>query len=472
MVAAVAVPPFPGRYRARLPEWSGPFLQPNRYKSARGGRGSGKSHTFAQAAVLRMSHLLPGYPNDPHDPVRFCCARQFQKSITDSVKQVIEQYIQTLGLADEYDRRAHYIRNRRTNAYMWFPGFSRNPQSLMGTEGMDVLWIEQAETIGDEMEKIVPTVRKPGSELWFSWNPITRTQWCWQRFVVKPRARDVSVHVNYYDNPWFTAELEDERLELLRNEPDRYEHVYLGHPDDADGSKVILPYALQWKCVKAYMKGLAPPKEAAPLCDFGFDIAEGGRDKCATVGRIGPTIDHFDMWPGQMGDLDPAARRAHDNTEGYDVYRMYYDGAQSMRGPLMRAQDLDGKTYAIRPVLFGGEVGGKDVIFERGRKNGEVFARRNIQMGMALRQRATRTVRLLNGDKEVDPIDCLFIRDDLPAREAFLAACSQPVRRRSPRTGKWEMDKRGEDGDGDSPDPFDAASLAFARDSDTGLRAW
>ena len=215
-----------------------------------------------------------------------------------------------------------------------------------------------------------------------------------------------------------------------------------------------------------------PARSLAPLCDFGFDIAEGGRDKCATVGRIGPTVRHFDEWPGILGDLDPAALRAHQNTDGFDVYRMYYDGAQSMRGPLMRAQDTDNRQYAIRAVLFGGKVGGEDVIYERGRKNKDVFARRNIQMGMAARLRALRTVRLLAGDAEVDPIDCLFIRDDLPRLEQFLAACSQPVRRRSPTTGKWEIDKRGAEGDGDSPDPFDAFCLSYARDSETGLRAW
>ena len=64
--------------------------------------------------------------------------------------------------------------------------------------------LSRQRTIGAEMEKIIPSVRAPGSELWFSWNPMARTQWCWERFKVKPRQGDVrSPHVNYDDNPWW-----------------------------------------------------------------------------------------------------------------------------------------------------------------------------------------------------------------------------------------------------------------------------
>lgn len=454
----------PGARHAVFPPWSVPFLKPARYKSARGGRGSSKTHTLAQIAVLRMAGLLPDYPRGP---VRIASARQFQVSINESVKQVVEHYIRVLGLADEFSVLNYEINNLRTGAHMWFPGFNRHPESLLGTEGMDVLWIEQAETIADEMEKIVPTVRAPGSELWFSWNPMQRMQWCWRRFVANPRPGDVSVHVNYYDNPWFPKEVDDERKAMLEEEPERYPHVWLGQPDDADSDKVVLPYTTLRRCVEAYTKGLAPPQDAVMLRDAGLDLAEGGSDKCAQVIRRGPVIEYLDVWPGVTGDLSQAALRAHEANVDHDIYRLYYDASSPIRTDMLRLNP----EYSVRPENFGGKVKGPDLLYESRRPNEQVFRSRNIQMADALRLRANRTVRLLNGADDIDPLECLFIRDDLPRLEEFLVELSAPIRRINPITGKWELDKRGGDEAAKSPDMFDAACLAFSRDSESGLRA-
>ena len=457
--------PKPGPLRAVLPPYAGPLLVPARYKSLRGGRGSSKTHTFAQIAVLRMAGLLPAYPSGP---VRFASARQFQINISESVKQVVEAYIYTYGLDDEFELQEYEINNARTGSHMWFPGFNRHPESLMGTEGMDVLWIEQAETIGGEMEKIIPTVRKPGSEAWFSWNPDGRLQWTWQRFVAHPRPLDVSMLVNWYDNPWFyETEMNAERLALLEEAPERYPHVWLGEPDDADAGRQVLPYQVLARCVEAYRQGLYPSVDDAPLTDAGLDLAEGGVDRCALVVRRGPCIELVDVWPGVTGDLSRAATRAHGHCTDWAVYSLFYDGAAPIRTEFLR---LDGN-YGVYPVSFGGKVGGPTLLYETTRPNEQVFARRNIQMADALRLRANRTVRLLQG-ADVDPAQCLFINPAIPRLEAFLAELSAPIRRVTPTTGKWELDKRGGDAAAKSPDMFDAACLAFARDSERGLRAW
>ena len=118
-------------------------------------------------------------------------------------------------------------------------------------------------------------------------------------------------------------------------------------------------------------------------------------------------------------------------------------------------------------------------MYERKRPNKEVFARRNIQLGDNLRLRANRTVRLLKahdegralGDDEISPARALFINPKIKHLEAFKSDLTQPIRRRNPTTGKWELDKRGGDENAESPDRFDAVCLSFARDSDHGLRA-
>ena len=75
---------------------------------------------------------------------------------------------------------------------------------------------------------------------------------------------------------------------MLAEEPDRYPHVYLGEPDDADADKTVLPYAVLAQCVHAWREGLAPSQADAPLVDGGLDLAEGGADKCSQVIRRGP----------------------------------------------------------------------------------------------------------------------------------------------------------------------------------------
>lgn len=462
------------------------------------------SHTFAQIGVLRMAGALEGYPDGP---ARIASARQFQNSIDESVKVAVEHYIVQMGLSDEFECLKYEI-NHENGSHMWFPGFNRNPESMLSTEGMDVLWIEQAESIGDEMELIVPTVRKPGSELWFSWNPQQRAQWCWKRFVVNPRPGDISSLVTYKDNPFWDPfciscltyygfdksrgqcecggeittgllELEEERLALEREDPDRYPHIYLGTPDDGDASKQVLTYQVLMQCVEAYDKKLYPDKNDVPVTDAGLDIAEGGSNKCALVIRRGPIIEFLDMWPGVAGDLSVAAKRAHADCTSYgDVFRLYYDASS----PMMREFNEFSSDYDVRSVAFGAEVGGPDKLYETRRQNKKVFARRNIQMADALRLRANRTVKLLNGDKSIDTAECLFIRPDVINRpdissfkwslDQYLAEMTQPVRRQNPKTGKWELDKRGVGDDGESPDSFDATCLAFCRDSDNGLRAW
>ena len=457
----------PSARKPALPIKVKPIFSRARYKSLRGGRGSGKSHSLAQLSVLRMANLVPDYQDG--GAVRICSARQFQKQISESVKTAIEYYIKMLGFSKEFIVTKYEI-NHVNGSHMWFPGFMRNPESLLSVEDVDVLWIEQAESIGDEMEIIIPTIRKDDSEVWLSWNPSSRAQWCWNRFVLNPRPGDISIEMNYTDNPWFPKVLDDERLAFQIEEPDRYEHVYLGKPDDGDASRQVLPYSVIQKCVQAWKENpeliARLRKEAWPI-DAGLDMAEGGKNKCGLVIRQGPLITLLKLWPGVAGDLSNAAAVANETVEDTGVMHLYYDASSPMKSEFRRL----GVRYITRPVGFGGKVGGPDALYESRRPNSLVFKSRNIQMADAIRLRANRTVRWLGGDKSIDPLKCLFINPEISRMEHFLSELTQPVRRESPVTGKWELDKRGASGNEESPDSFDALCLAFARDSAKGLRA-
>ena len=463
----------------KLNSYAGPYMRPAKYKSLSGGRGSGKSWMFAALAVLRMAGWLPAYKPGP---VRIASGREYRVNIPESVKRIVEYYIGEWGLSGEFDIRRDWIDHTPTGSHLWFPAFGKDPNAFRSTFKVDVLWIEEAQFLTpSDMEVIVPSIFRDedeereddgiyrDAEIWCSWNPILRTDWAWQRFVKKARPEDVHNHVTWRDNAWFPRGLREEREAMLVDDPEREPHVYGGKPDDGDGASKVLPHSTLEACVRAWNAGLAPPEsDRQRYCYAGLDLADGGANKCSLTVRAGPVVEFRDRWPGVTGDLRPAAERAHGGIRkaGLPVVRLSFDAATSgMRAELTRVQAKadDGSAYGVKPVGFGDAVNGPDVEYEVGRPNKRVFARLNIQMADALRLRANRTVRLMGGDKTVRPMDCLFIRDDLPDLDTYLEELSRPVRRISPQTGKWELDKSG--GGGESPDDFDSTCLAFVRDT-------
>ena len=461
----------------KLNAFARPYMRPAKYKSLSGGRGSGKSRMFAQLAVMRMMGWLTDFGYKP-GPVRIASGREHKVNIPESVKKVVELYINEWGLAKEFDCKRDWIDHKPSGSHLWFPAFGQNPNAFRSTFKVDVLWVEEAQYLQpSDMEVIAPSIFRDededepddgiyrDAEIWCSWNPILRTDWAWQRFVKQARPDDVHNHVTWRDNAWFPKGLRVERAAMLVDDPDREPHVYGGQPDDGDGSKKVLTHETLEACVRAWKAGLAPPVEKRRLaCYAGLDLAEGGKNKCSLTVRAGPVVEFRNRWPGVTGDLRPAARTAHEGirSTGLPVIRVCFDAATGgMRAELTSVQDLP--AYGILPVNFGGAVNGQDVEYERGRPNKLVFARLNAQMADALRLRANRTVRLLKGDRTVDPMKCLFIRDDLPDLETYLEDLSRPIRRVRPESGKWEIEKA-PDGT-ESPDDFDSTCLAFHRDT-------
>ena len=448
-----------------LPGWASPLFYPARYKSLRGGRGSSKSHTLAILAILRMDNALsPHYY--PFGPIRIACARNTENAINKSVKQVVQDWIKRMGLSHRFSIGPHSIHHKVTGSHMSFPGIERKLDAFLSMEGLDVIWVEQAETLTHlQWDKIGPTIRKVTAERWFSWNPQLRSDWAWQRFVEHRQEDDVSLWINWKSNPWWhETGLETERSEDEMERPHIYAWKWEGWPNDEGIGDIVLPYKTLLECIMAYKEGLAPKMENQAVTYGGLDLAFGGEDSCALVVRHGPTIKLVQRWAGLRGDLTQAAAKAKYYCEPYDIVRLYYDASAEARTDLLRAG-----FPIVKAVNFGGKVEGPKVMYERSRPNSAVFARRNIQMADALRLRANRTIRLRAGG-DVNPAECLFIPPDLPNLTAVLAEWSQPIRQFNITSGKWDLRKKkaGER----SPDRFDALALSFARETDgRGLKA-
>ena len=203
-----------------LPEKLGFLLSERaRYKGAYGGRGSGKSWSFAAALIVRCGA----------GPERWACAREIQKTLAQSSHQLLVDTINRLNLSSHFDITDNHITGRKVDSLITFHGLKHNPEGIKSLEGYDGVWVEEAETVGERSWKILtPTLRKPGSEIWVSWNPALRDSATHQRFVVSPPANSIIVKVNWRDNAWFTPELEAERQDMLARDPHGYQNVWEG----------------------------------------------------------------------------------------------------------------------------------------------------------------------------------------------------------------------------------------------------
>ena len=204
-----------------------PFLEPNRYKIAYGGRGSSKSWSIAQLLILKAYKSRS----------RILCAREIQRSIEDSVIQLLADTIERMGLGAFFDVQKTQIIGRN-GSRIFFSGLKSNVTKIKSIEGIDIVWVEEAESVTNaSWDTLIPTIRKEGSEIWISFNPLDEFDATYQRFVVNPPPDAYVAKVNWSDNPWFPKELERERVHLQATNPDLYEHVWEGNPfANKDGS--------------------------------------------------------------------------------------------------------------------------------------------------------------------------------------------------------------------------------------------
>ena len=195
-----------------------PLLKPSRYKFAKGGRGSGKSYFFAESAVIA---ILSGK--------RVLCVREVQRSIADSVKRLMEDRIEELGIAPYFEITRDEVRCPTSGGIAIFRGMQNHTAaSVKSLEGFDIAWWEEAQTASARsLELLIPTIRKEGSELWFGWNPESAED---PVEVLAAQSGDeaISVHANWSDNPWFSEELRKELDRDRDRDPDKYEHVWNG----------------------------------------------------------------------------------------------------------------------------------------------------------------------------------------------------------------------------------------------------
>lgn len=323
-----------------------PLLKRTRYKGAHGGRGSGKSHFFAEMMV-RDSVIEPSINGEG---LRSVCIREVQKDLKESAKLLIEDKLSKhrLGEADGFRVFKDVIQTPRDGIIIFKGMQDYTAESAKSLENFRRAWWEEAQTASARSLSLLrPTIRADGSEIWFSWNPRRKTDAVdmMLRGERLPTGATV-VQANWADNPWFPKVLEDERLDCLRDNPDQYEHIWGG------GYATVLAGAYYARAIaEAKAQGRIGRVAPDPLMTYRayFDIGGTGAKADAVaiwivqfIGREIRVLNHYEAvgqplathvaWLRESGYQKAEVRLPHDGAAQDKVYAVSYEGALRSAG--------------------------------------------------------------------------------------------------------------------------------------------
>jgi phage terminase large subunit len=205
--------------RIQFPEKLSGLFEPHPYKVLYGGRDGVKSWSIATALLILGSK----------QPLRILCARETMDSIRESVHQLLTDQIVRLGLERFYTPLQSEIRGKNGTEFVFAGLRKQTVSSIKSYEAIDVCWIEEASVVSRRsLTILLPTIRKPGSEIWFSLNPDLVTDAVYQDFVLNPPPGTLLVRTNWRDNNWLSPESRQKIETLQQRDPDTFEHVYEG----------------------------------------------------------------------------------------------------------------------------------------------------------------------------------------------------------------------------------------------------
>lgn len=237
-----------------------------------GGRNSLKSHTVARILIIRAMQ----------GKVRIGCFREFQNSIADSSHQLLADLIELYRLTD-FKVTDNAIVNAATGSDFLFKGIRRNVQSVKSIEGIDLAWVEEAQTVSESsIDVLTPTVRKPGSQIIYTYNQLTDDDPVHRRLVKEGRPNTLILNVNYdvaLKYGWMSPDLEAEMLSDKENRPGLYAHKWLGEPMQ-QGERAILSR-------DGVVEAMNRQADQEGAIEIGVDVARFGDDRTVIVKRKG-----------------------------------------------------------------------------------------------------------------------------------------------------------------------------------------
>lgn len=395
---------------------------PKRIKILVGGRGSGKSISVTDLVVMKADQ-----------GARICCSREFQNTIDDSVHETIKQEIDRLGVEGFSSTNTNIT--SATGGEIFYKGLARNISSLQSLGAVDILWVEEAQTVSKKSLRVLtPSIRSGASEdgdmpeIWMTMNRFSRGDAVAEKYLA--RAEDelsrcgyyedelcMIIQVNYTDNPWFPPELELERLDDLENlTADEYRHIWEGDYMESVENAIIKK---EWfdAAIDAHIKlGIEPTGATIAT----HDPADGG-DTYGYACRKGILYTDVDELVAANGNdaCDEATSRAI--AANADLFVYDADGM----GALLRNQIADsfkGIKCDIRPYKgsnavddpkqpYGGvhSTGPKD----KPKSNEQTFKNKRAQFGIKLADRFYNTYLAVVKGKYIDPDTLISLSSDI-----------------------------------------------------------
>lgn len=374
-----------------------------------GGRASSKSWDAAGFAIFLACNFK----------LRILCARQFQNKIEESVYSLLIVQIERFGLRDQFRILENKIVHRRTGAEFLFYGLWRHISEIKSLEGIDICWLEEAHALTEDQWKILePTVRKEGSQFWIIFNPMLSTDFAWRRFVASPPPGTLVRQINYTENPFLSRTMRDVIAAAQAEDAEEYEHIYLGVPRDDDDMALI---KRSW-----VMSALDAHKtlgiEITGQKRIGYDVADGGPDRNATILAHGPLAMTSDLWKGAEDELLKSATRVWNMAVEHDAEIVFdsigvgaqvgakvneLNAAQGKRGPHIRHIGFNAGGAVLRP----------DQIYARShppRTNKDFFSNLKAQAGWSVADRLRNTHNAVRDGRDFAADDMIFIDSAMP----------------------------------------------------------
>ena len=407
--------PLKGRLNPALRD----FWKPRaRNRVLHGGRASSKSHDAAGMAIF----LARNYR------VKFLCTRQFQNRIDDSVYTLLKAKIEEFRMSSDFDVGKTTIMCPETSSEFLFYGRARNISEIKGMEDVDIHWGEECELLtAEEWRVIDPTLRSEGSQHWLIFNPQYATDFVYQNFVVDPPRNTIVREINYLENPFLSQTMLDVIEDAKTRDYEEYEHVYLGVPL-SDEERVVIQRKWLEAAIDAHIKLDFAPSGRKRL---GYDIADDGDDKCATVLSYGSIIQWGEEWKGGEDQLLQSCTRAWDTALERSADEIVYDciGVGASAGAkLNELNTARKKRVKHQGFNAGGQVFAPEREYAFGKSNEDQFSNIKAQAWWMLADRFRNTYDALTTGRKY-PVDQLVSIDSkFPQIKKLISELSTPKR--------------------------------------------
>lgn len=431
---------------------------PARNRVLYGGRASSKSWDAAGFAIYLSNEYK----------LRFLCARQIQNKIEESVYTLLKTQINRFGLQANFTILKNKIINNVTGSEFVFYGLWRNIEEIKSLEGIDVCWIEEAHSLtAKQWEILEPTVRKDHSQFWILFNPDLVSDFVYQNFVVNTPPDTVKRHINYLENSFLSKTILKVIEAKKQKDYEDYEHVYLGAPK-SDDQLAIIKRSWISAAIDAHIKlGFEP----SGMKTLGYDVADAGEDKNATVGAHGSVLLSIDEWKGGEDELLKSCTRAYGQAKDAKA-KIIYDsiGVGASAGAKFEElnkhpDNLNVPDIEYAKFVAGAGVANPDQEYTLDKLNKDMFANLKAQAWWDVARRLKNTKDAIDNGTVYDSSDMISISSDIGDEyiEQLKTELSTPRQDRDSAgkvkvESKSDLKKRGID----SPNVADAAIMALS----------